>query len=148
MKIGILTRLPNYYTERRLQEEAEKRDHSVIMLRSSACHVEIDSGHPKVIYKGEVLEPLDAVIPRIALSNASYGSAILRQFETMGVYTPAKSLAIGRSHDILRTLQLLSKGGVGVPRTIITHEPDQLENLLERIGLPVVIKAASAARNN
>lgn len=148
MQIGILTRLPNYYTERRLQEEAEKRGHNVIMLRSSACHVEIDSGHPKVIYKGEVLEPLDAVIPRIALSNASYGSAILRQFETMGVYTPAKSLAIGRSHDILRTLQLLSKGGVGVPRTIITHEPDQLENLLERIGLPVVIKAASAARNN
>jgi ribosomal protein S6--L-glutamate ligase len=147
MKIGILTRLPNYYTERRLQEEAEKRGHTVIMLRSSACHIEIDGGNPKVIYKGEILEPLDAVIPRIALSNVSYGSAILRQFETMGVYTPAKSLAIGRSHDILRTLQLLSKEGIGIPKTIITHEPDQLDNLLERLGLPVVIKAASA-RNN
>lgn len=148
MKIGILTRLPNYYTERRLQEEAEKRGHEVIMLRSSACHIEIDSGSPKVIYKGEVLEHLDAIIPRIALSNVSYSSAILRQFETMGVYTPATSLAIGRSHDILRTLQLLSKGGIGVPKTIVTHEPDQLDNLLERVGLPAVIKTASASRNS
>lgn len=148
MKIGILTRLPNYYTERRLQEEAEKRGHEVVMLRSSACHIEIDSGSPKVIYKGEVLEHLDAIIPRIALSNASYSSAILRQFETMGVYTPATSLAIGRSHDILRTLQLLSKGGIGVPKTIVTHEPDQLDNLLERVGLPAVIKTASASRNS
>lgn len=148
MKIGILTRLPNYYTERRLQEEAEKRGHEVVMLRSSACHVEIDSGSPKVIYKGEVLEHLDAIIPRIALSNASYSSAILRQFETMSVYTPATSLAIGRSHDILRTLQLLSKGGIGVPKTIITHEPDQLDNLLDRVGLPAIIKTASASRNN
>ena len=148
MKIGILTRLPNYYTERRLQEEAEKRGHEVIMLRSSACHIEIDSGSPKVIYKGEVLEHLDAIIPRIAPSNASYSSAILRQFETMGVYTPATSLAIGRSHDILRTLQLLSKGGIGVPKTIVTHEPDQLDNLLERVGLPAVIKTASVSRNS
>ncbi len=148
MKIGILTRLPNYYTEKRLQEEAEKRGHEVTMLKSSACHIEIDSGNPKVIYKGEILGQLDAVIPRISLNNSSYASAILRQFETMGVYTPAKSLAIGRSHDILRTLQLLSKANVGIPKTIITHEPDQLDNLLERVGLPVVIKAASAARNN
>lgn len=148
MKIGILTRLPNYYTEKRLQEEAEKRGHEVTMLKSSACHIEIDSGNPKVIYKGEILGHLDAVIPRISLSNSSYASAILRQFETMGVYTPAKSLAIGRSHDILRTLQLLSKANVGIPKTIITHEPDQLDNLLERVGLPVVIKAASASRNN
>lgn len=148
MKIGILTRLPNYYTERRLQEEAEGRGHSVTMLRSSYCNVEIDSENPKIIYRGELLEPLDAVIPRIAYSNLSYSSAILRQLEAMGTYTPAKSLAIGRSHDILRTLQLLSKGGVGVPKTIIAHAPDQLENLLERLGLPVVIKAASARNNN
>lgn len=148
MKIGILTRLPSYYTEKRLQEEAEKRGHEVTMLKSPACHVEIDSGNPKVIYQGKVLGQLDAVIPRISLSNSSYASAILRQFETMGAYTPAKSLAIGRSHDILRTLQLLSKAGIGIPKTIITHDPDQLDNLLERVGLPVVIKAASAARNN
>lgn len=147
MKIGILTRLPSYYTERRLQEEAEKRGHEVLILRSSACHVEIDSSSPKVIYKGQILEPMDAIIPRIAVSNASYSSAILRQFETMGTYTPATSLAIGRSHDILRTLQLLSKGGIGVPKTIVTHEPDQLDNLLERVGLPLVIKTTSAGRN-
>lgn len=148
MKIGILTRLPSYYTEKRLQEEAEKRGHEVTMLKSPSCHVEIDGGNPKVIYQGKVLGQLDAVIPRISLSNSSYASAILRQFETMGAYTPAKSLAIGRSHDILRTLQLLSKAGIGIPKTIITHDPDQLDNLLERVGLPVVIKAASAARNN
>lgn len=148
MRIGILTRLPNYYTERRLQEEAEKRGHGVIMLRSSYCDIQIDSEHPKIIYQGEIIDPLDAVIPRIAHSNLSYSSAILRQFEAMGTYTPAKSLAIGRSHDILRTLQLLSKGGVGVPKTIITHAPDHLEGLLERVGLPVVIKAAAARNNN
>jgi ribosomal protein S6--L-glutamate ligase len=149
MRIGILTRLPSYYTERRLQEEAEGRGHSVVMLRSSLCHVEIDSEDPKIIYQGQTMEPIDAVIPRIAHSNLSYSSAILRQFEAMGTYTPAKSVAIGRSHDILRTLQLLSKGGVGVPKTIITHVvPDQLDSLLERVGLPVVIKAATARNNN
>lgn len=148
MKIGILTRLPNYYTERRLQEEAEARGHSVFMLRSSDCDIEIDNENPKIIYKGEVLEQLDAVIPRISHNNLSYSSAILRQLESLDTYTPAKSLAIGRSHDILRTLQLLSKGGVGVPKTLITHAPDQVDGLLERVGLPAVVKAASARNNN
>lgn len=149
MKIGILTRLPNHYTEKRLQEEAEARGHSVVMLRSSACHIEIGTGDPQVIYKGQTLEHLDAIIPRIAHSNLSYSSAILRQLEAMGIYTPAKSLAIGRAHDVLRTLQLISKAGVQVPKTIITQEPDQLGSLLDRVELPVVIKAASAvSRNN
>lgn len=149
MKIGILTRLPSYYTERRLQEEAETRGHEVVMLRSSDCDIEIDSDStPKIIYKGELIDRLDAVIPRIAYSNLSYSSAILRQFENIGTYTPAKSVAVSRSHDILRTLQLLSKGGVGVPKTIITHAPDQVDTLLDRVGLPVVIKAASVRKNN
>lgn len=148
MRIGILTRLPNYYTERRLQEEAENRGHEVVVLRSSECDIEIDNERSSILYKGEVLEHLDAVIPRTSYSNLSYSSAILRQFENMGTYTPAKSVAIGRSHDILRTLQLLSKGGVGVPKTLITHAPDQVDKLLERVGLPVVIKATSARNNN
>lgn len=150
MRIGILTRLPNYYTERRIQEEAEARSHEVIMLRASDCDIEIDSEseRPKIIHKGKLVERLDAVIPRIAYSNLSYSSAILRQFESAGTYTPVKSLAVGRSHDILRTLQLLSKGGVGVPKTIITHAPGQVDALLERVGLPVIIKAASARNND
>lgn len=148
MKIGILTHLPNYYSEKRLEEEAQKRGHEVVMIRSSACHVEIDSERPTVIYRGEALEGLTAVIPRISPGASSYGNAILRQFEMMGVYTTAKSLAVGRSHDVLRTLQLLSKAGVGIPKTIITHEPSQLDNLLERVGLPAVIKVAQATRNN
>ncbi|HYG83368.1 MAG TPA: RimK family alpha-L-glutamate ligase [Verrucomicrobiae bacterium] len=148
MKIGILTHLPNYYTERRLEEEAQKRGHDVMMIRSSASHVEINSEHPTVIYQGQALDDLNAVIPRILPSASSYGNAILRQFEMMGVYTTAKSLAIGRSHDVLRSLQLLNKAGVGIPKTIITREPSQIDNLLERVGLPAVIKVAQARNNH
>lgn len=148
MKIGILTQLPKHYSERRLQEEAEKQGHHVQMIRTSACHIEIDSDEPRVIFEGKSLAGLDAVIPRISPSTSGYGNAILRQFEMMGLYSTAKSLAVGRTHDVLRTLQLLSKAGVGIPKTIATREPSGLENLLEHLGLPAVIKIATPSPNN
>jgi ribosomal protein S6--L-glutamate ligase len=148
MKIAILTRLPSYYTERRLREEAEKRGHSVDMLRYPACSVSLSGAESEVFYKGEKLAPYDAVIPRSFAGSSTYGTAILRQFEVMGAYSAIKSLAITRSIDALRTFQILSRELVPIPRTVFLRDPDQADNLIEHIGLPAVVKVASMTRGN
>lgn len=147
MKIGIITRIPGY-TVRRLREEAEKRGHEAITIKYPECFVEIQQDKPDVHYRGEVLSGIDAVIPRIMPGMTNYGAAIIRQFEMAGVYTPAKSIAISRSRDKLRSLQLLSKAGVGIPRTIFSRETDEVDELLDRIDLPVIIKLASGTQGN
>jgi len=148
MKIAILTRLPHYYTERRLQEEAEKRGHEVMQLRYTACYVSLSSGEASIMYKGEKLNHFDAVIPRSLAGSAAYGTAILRQFEVTGAYPAIKSLAINRAIDTLRTLQILSREHVPVPKTVFLREPDQAEELIDHVGLPAVLKVASLSRGN
>ena len=103
MKIGILTRQPGY-TVRRLREEARKRGHEVKTIKYPECYVDIKQDHPEVMYRGEQLSDLDAVIPRILPGMTPYGAAIVRQFEMMGVYTTARSIAISRSRDKLRSI--------------------------------------------
>jgi ribosomal protein S6--L-glutamate ligase len=148
MKIAILTRLPHYFTERRLQEEAEKRGHSVEMLRYPACYISLSDGGSKLLYKGESLEPYDAVIPRSFAGSSAYGTAILRQFELKNIYTPIRSLAINRSIDTLRAMQILSREEVPIPRTVFVREPDQADELIEHVGVPAVIKVASNRRES
>lgn len=148
MKIAILTRLPNYFTERRLKEEAEKRGHEVDMLRYPSCYVSLSQNGSEVLYRGEKLGRYDAVMPRSFAGSSAYGTAILRQFEVMGAYSAIKSLAITRSIDIFRTTQILSREGVPIPRTTFLREPDQADELIEEIGLPAVIKIASLNRGN
>lgn len=146
MKIAILTKLPKYYTEQRIQEEAEKRGHTVEMLRYPACYVMLSEEGSKIFYKGQELEVYDAVIPRSFAGSSAYGTAILRQFEVMGAYALIKSIAIIRSIDNLRTMQLLAREGVPVPHTVFLREPDQADELIDQVGLPAVVKVASTIR--
>lgn len=147
MKIGILTRTPGF-TVRRLREEARARGHEVLTVKYPECYVEIQQDKPGVRYRGKELDEFDAIIPRILPGMTAYGAAIVRQFEMMGVYTPARSIAIARSRDKLRSLQLLSKAGVGIPKTIFSRETDAVDDLLEHVGTPVIIKLASSMQGN
>lgn len=147
MKIGIVTRTPGY-TVRRLREEAKARGHKVKTIKYPECYVEIQQDKPSVRYRGVDLIDFDAIIPRILPGMTSYGAAIVRQFEMMGVYTPAKSIAISRSRDKLRSIQLLSKAGVGIPKTIFSRETSDVDDLLNHVGTPVIIKLASGTQGN
>lgn len=141
MKIGILSRNANLYSTRRLVEAAQQRGHEVRVIDSLRCYMNITTRHPEIHYKGEVLDGFDAVIPRIGASITFYGTAVLRQFEMMGVYPLNESVAITRSRDKLRSLQLLAKHGVGLPVTSFAHSPDDIDDLLNIVGgAPAVIK--------
>lgn len=147
MKIGIISRQPGY-TVRRLREEARLRGHHVKTIKFAECYVDIQQNQPEVRYRGELLNEFDAIIPRIMPGMSNYGAAIIRQFEMMGVYTPVKSIAISRSRDKLRSLQLLSKSGVGIPKTIFSRETDQVDDLLAHFEVPVIIKLATGTQGN
>jgi ribosomal protein S6--L-glutamate ligase len=147
MKIGILTREPGY-SVRRLKEAAIAHGHEVVIVKFPECYVEIQQNKPTVRYRGESLDSLDVIIPRILPGMSTYGAAIVRQFEMMGVYTPTKSIAITRSRDKLRSLQLLSKAGVGIPKTVFSRETTAIDDLIEHIGAPMIIKLASGTQGN
>jgi len=136
MKIAILSRNPRLYSTRRLVEAAEERGHEVRVLDALRVYMNITSGKPQIHYKGETLGGFDAVIPRIGASVTFYGTAVLRQFEVMGVYPVNESVAISRSRDKLRSLQLLSRKNVGMPVTGFSHSPDDTDDLLNFIGKP------------
>ena len=141
MKIAILSRNPKIYSTGRLVEAAKERGHEVRVLDVLRCYMNITSHRPGVHYKGEDLEHFDAVIPRIGASVTFYGCAVLRQFEMMGVYPLNESVAITRSRDKLRALQLLSRKGIGLPVTGFANKPDDIEDLLNIVGgAPLVIK--------
>jgi ribosomal protein S6--L-glutamate ligase len=141
MKIGILSRNAKLYSTRRLVEAAEQRGHEVRVIDSLRCYMNITTRHPEIHYKGEVLDGFDAVIPRIGASITFYGTAVLRQFEMMGVYPLNESVALTRSRDKLRSLQLLAKHGIGLPVTSFAHSPDDIDDLLNIVGgAPAVIK--------
>ena len=141
MKIAILSRNPKLYSTRRLIEAARERGHEVRVLDVLRCYMNITSHKPQIHYKGEMLDDFDAVIPRIGASVTFYGTAVLRQFEMMGVYPLNESVAITRSRDKLRSLQLLSRKGVGLPVTGFAHKPDDIQDLITMVGgAPLVIK--------
>ncbi|PLX79775.1 MAG: 30S ribosomal protein S6--L-glutamate ligase, partial [Desulfuromonas sp.] len=117
MKLLILSRNQNLYSTRRLVEAASQRDHEVRVVDPLLCYMTIASQRPTIHYKGEELVGFDAVIPRIGASITFYGTAVLRQLEMMGVYSVNESVAISRSRDKLRSLQLLARKGVGLPVT-------------------------------
>jgi len=141
MKIAILSRNPKLYSTRRLVEAAQQRDHEVRVLDVLRCYMNITSLRPSIHYKGEDLTGFDAVIPRIGASVTFYGTAVLRQFEMMGVYPLNESVAITRSRDKLRSLQLLARKGIGLPVTGFAHSPDDVQDMLKMVGgAPAVIK--------
>lgn len=141
MKIAVLSRGPKLYSTRRLVEAGEKRGHEMRVVNPLRCYMNITSHRPEIHYKGAELEPFDAVIPRIGASVTFYGTAVLRQFEMMGVYPLNESVAITRARDKLRSLQLLSRKGLGLPITGFAHHPDDIDDLIKLVrGAPLVIK--------
>lgn len=141
MKVAILSRNPKLYSTRRLVEAGIERGHDVRVINTLKCYMDITSSRPTVRYDGEKLPRFDAVIPRIGASVTFYGSAIVRQFEMMGTFCVNESVAITRSRDKLRSLQLLSRKGVGLPRTGFANKPDDIKDLIKNVGgAPVVIK--------
>ena len=145
MKIAILTKLPGYYTEQRLAEEATKRGHGVEMLRYPACYVVLGEHGGKVLHDGQEVSGVDAVIPRSFAGSLNYGVAVLRQLESNDIYTTSKSLAIMRAVDMLRSTQILSRKGVDVPKSVFLREPSQADELIDYVGLPAVVRVPSAS---
>lgn len=139
MNIGILSRNSRLYSTKRLVEAARARGHDVRVLDPLRCYMDITSAHPKIHYKGENLEGIDAIIPRIGASITFYGIAVVRQFEMMGIYPVNESVAINRARDKLRSLQLLARKGIGLPKTGFAESPDDTRDLLEMIGRPPLV---------
>lgn len=141
MKIAILSRNKKLYSTRRLIEACEQRGHEPVVLDVLRSYMEVVPSKPEVHFKGTALNAFDAVIPRIGASVTFYGTAVLRQFEMMGAFPLNESVAISRSRDKLRSLQLLSRRGVGLPSTGFAHDPDDIQDLIKMVGgAPLVIK--------
>ena len=141
MKIAMLARNAGLYSHQRLKTAAEERGHSLDIVDTLRCYMNIASRRPEVFYNGQSLRGYDAVIPRIGASITFYGLAVLRQFEVMGVYPLNESVAIGRSRDKLRSMQLMARDGIGLPVTTFAHDPKQTEEVLKLAGgAPLVVK--------
>jgi ribosomal protein S6--L-glutamate ligase len=141
MKIAILSRDSSLYSTRRLKEAGEAHGHTVEVIDYLRCYMNITAHNPQVLYQGRHLDDFDAVIPRIGASNTFYGTAVVRQFEMMEVFTPNTSQAILRARDKLHCLQILSKEGIGLPITGFAHSTKDIEGLVSIVGgAPLVIK--------
>lgn len=138
MKIGILSRYPELYSTQRLRRAAAERGHEVRIVNFLRCTVGITSGRPSVTYGSEQLR-FDAIIPRIGVSNTYYGTAVVRQFEVMGVVSAISSQSITRSRDKLRALQLLANAGLDLPITGIAHSIKDVDSLIDLVGGPPLI---------
>jgi len=141
MKIAILATNPLLYSHQRLKAAGEEAGHEVFIVNPIHCCLEVSSASPKVYCGGELLPLFDAVIPRIGASRTFYGTAVLRHMETMGIYTINQSIAISRSRDKFRSLQLLARKGIPIPLTSFAQSPDDTEQLVQMVGgAPLVIK--------
>lgn len=149
MNLIILSNGPGNYSTKRLVEEAKARGHNVRVVKYRDCYASIERNNPMVSYNGVDLRDVDAIIPRIASNMTRYGTAIVRQFEMQGVYTPINSIAITRSRDKLRSIQLMARAGVGIPKTVFSRNTADIDDLLEQVGgTPVIIKLARGTHGN
>nr|GFC70096.1 hypothetical protein [Tanacetum cinerariifolium] len=141
MNLAILSREPKSYSTQRLVAAALERGHAAQVLDHLQCNLVLEQGQPDIIYQGQPLAKFDAIIPRIGASVTFYGTAVVRQFEMMKVRTAVDSQAIVRSRDKLRSTQILSRAGVGMPKTAFTNFTDDVPALIEHVGgAPVIIK--------
>ncbi len=139
MKLALMCQQPELYSHQRLLMAARARGHEIDLVNHVKCYINITSNSPSVRYQGRDLPKYDAIIPRIGASVTFYGCAVLRQFEVMGVYPLNESVAITRSRDKLRSMQLLAKKGVGLPVTVFAHKTSDPEDLIDMVGGPPVI---------
>ncbi|MEX0869615.1 MAG: 30S ribosomal protein S6--L-glutamate ligase [Nitriliruptoraceae bacterium] len=141
MKLAILSRSSKLYSTARLRDAAMERGHDVRVIDYLRCVIDITSHRPAISFAGTQLDPFDALIPRIGATRTFYGTAVVRQFEMMGVYPTNPSQAISRSRDKLRALQLLAAEGVGLPVTSFAHSTKDINGLVATVGgAPLVIK--------
>ena len=143
MKIAILSRNKNLYSTKRLIEAAEKRGHEVVLLDHMKCVLVIEQGRPHIYFNGKEVKDINAVIPRIGASATFYGSAVVRQFEMMKIFTAVESQALVRSRDKLRSLQILARAGIGIPKTAFASSPKDkdLDSVIESVGgAPCIVK--------
>lgn len=141
MKIAILSRNAKLYSTMRLVEAARKKGHEAIVVDPLKCIIELERKNPKIYYNGAYLEGIDAIIPRIGASVTFYGTAVVRQFEMMKVFTAIESQALVRSRDKLRSLQILARAGVGLPKTVFTNYTKDVDHVIESVGgAPLVLK--------
>ncbi|MGO3706667.1 MAG: 30S ribosomal protein S6--L-glutamate ligase [Mesonia hippocampi] len=141
MNIKILSRNKNLYSTKRLVEAAQKRKHTVEVVDPLKCDIVIERRKPHIYYKGDYIRDVDAIIPRIGSSVTFYGTAVVRQFEMMGTFSTTGSEALVRSRDKLRSLQMLSKSKIGLPKTVFTNYSRDVEGVIEQVGgTPLVIK--------
>lgn len=141
MKIRILSRNSHLFSTQRLIEAAKKRNHEVEIIDPLKCDLVIEKRKPSIFYKGKSIEGTDAVIPRIGASVTFYGTAVVRQFEMMGVFTTTESQALVRSRDKLRSLQVLSRARLGLPKTVFTNYSKDVQEVIDHVGgAPLIIK--------
>ncbi len=148
MKIAILSNGNANYSTKRLVEEAEKRGHKVKVIKYKNCYIALDNRHPDVFYHGKKLEGYDAILPRISNNMTKYGCTIVRQFEMQGVWSAASSIAITRTRDKLRAAQILTKSGIDTPKTLVSRNTTDIDDLLDQLDLPVIIKLAVGTHGN
>ncbi len=141
MNIKILSRSANLYSTNALVQAAVKRKHNVQVIDPLNCDIVIERQKPEIYYRGRRLDHVDAVIPRIGSSITFYGTAVVRQFEMMNVFTTLKSQALVQSRDKLRSLQILSKAGLGLPKTVFTNYSKDVSEVISHVGgAPLIIK--------
>lgn len=141
MKIVILSRNPKCYSTRRLAEAGKKRGHEMLVLDHTKCVLVIEKNRPHIIYREQEIKGVSSVIPRIGASVTFYGASVVRQFEMMKIFTAVESQALVRSRDKLRSLQLLARAGIGMPKTAFASNTKYVDNLIEQAGgVPCVIK--------
>lgn len=149
MKIAILSKGPGNYSTKRLVEEAKARGHEVRVINYTKCYMTVERSNPVVRYEGTDLSDIDVIIPRIAASVTKYGTAVVRQFEMQGVFTTSSSIAINRSRDKLRSMQILARAGVGIPKTVFSRETSEVHDVIEQVGgAPLIIKVARGTHGN
>ncbi|GAB2785376.1 30S ribosomal protein S6--L-glutamate ligase [Rhabdobacter roseus] len=141
MRIAVLSTNPDLYSTKRLVEAIKNRGHQPLIIDHVKCFLVVEGGRPSVIYKGKAVEGIDAIVPRIGTSVTAFGCSVVRQFELMKVFTSVKSQAITRARDKLRSMQILTKAGVDIPKTVFAKNPSQVHELIKIVGgPPVVIK--------
>lgn len=141
MKFVILSQNPNLYSTKRLVEAGEKKGHEMLVIDHGKCDLVIEKKKPGLIYQGKEITDVSGVIPRIGASITFYGTAVVRQFEMMKIFTAVESQALVRSRDKLRSLQILSRAGLGLPKTVFSNYSRDVGTIIDNAGgAPVVIK--------
>ena len=139
MNIVILSRSDRIYSTQSLKEAALKRGHKVRVVDHTRCYTLIEKSKHPIYYQGEELGNADAIIPRIGLTVTQYGSAIVRQFEMRDVFTATSSLALVRARDKLRSLQILAREGIAVPKSAFSRQPSDIDDLIKQVGGPPLV---------